>query len=229
MWIVVCLCVSPAQGVPCLLSHANWDSMPCWRISPRGERSEETCWSIYSWGCIAIFFFTHDALNRSYFQNWIQSGLKSQRLHEHCCAHYEWTDKWRHFKPSLFLFFFFFSLHRFKITAPNFIICLLPPLLPPMSLSGLSDFESVLGGTKTWGQDVSRGIKDVYTEIWDFFFIKAVKKWIVSEKILICFFKFPQSKERFLSSSSGFNPVPLKSCLCKILFKPHTTAGDFTD
>lgn len=66
--------------------------------------------------------------------------------------------------------FFFFSLHRFKITAPNFMICLLPPLLPPMFLSCLSDLESVLWGTKTWGQDVSRGIKDVYAEIWDFSF-----------------------------------------------------------
>lgn len=50
------------------------------------------------------------------------------------------------------------------------MICLLPPLHPPMSLSCLSDLGSVLWGTKTWGQDVSRGIKDVYAEIWDFFF-----------------------------------------------------------
>lgn len=149
--------------------------------------------------------------------------------------HYEWTDKWRHFKPSLFLFFF--SLHRFKITAPNFMICLLPPLLPPMFLSCLSDLESVLWGTKTWGQDVSRGIKDVYAEIWDFFFFHISSQKMDCQWKNIDFFlqskaaseKFPQSKERFLSSSSGSNPVPLKSCLCTILFKPHTTAGDFTD
>lgn len=139
------------------------------RQEESGARNEETCWSIYSWGCIGLgFFFTRDALNRSCFQNWIQSGLKSQRLHEHCYAHYEWTDKWRHFKPSLFLFFLAYIALKLQLQILWYACC--HHFSPPMFLSCLSDLESVLWGTKTWGQDVSRGIKDVYAEIWGFFF-----------------------------------------------------------
>lgn len=149
--------------------------------------------------------------------------------------HYEWTDKWRHFKPSLFLFFLAYIALKLQLQILWYACChhFSPRCFFLVSLILNLCYEGLKHEVRMWVEE-SRMYMLRYG-IFFFFHISSQKmdcQWKNIDFFLqskAASEKFPQSKERFLSSSSGSNPVPLKSCLCMILFKPHTTAGDFTD